>query len=487
MFTQQLTDQMRQFIHDLKLERRRKQTAAAKSRAINCMELEDRILLSATPIAPETLVNKNTAEVQQTATQSTQSVAADAQGNHVVVWSSLNQDGSGWDVHAQRFNAAGVAQGDDFQVNTHTQHDQKEAQVSMRDDGTFVITWTDSDSSTPGSADLYARSYNADGTPTKNEETLVTELSDGEQTGPTPGDQKFSAVTMNNNGFFVSWTSQNSEGKWDLFGRWFDAQGDAVNPQFQINTTSSEAAIQSQVGMDPWGYVMVVWQNQDSSGNQDIYGRFGSFANGDSWDTGEYQLNTITAGNQYNPHLGFKSNDGFFVVSWTSDNPDGGSDIYARRYDWYGNPINGDPEFRVNTTTGIAHDNSSVTVDDNTGNFLVTWSSYNQDAFGGWGVYSRSYRADGTPATTETQVNSTIAGSQNYSSAAYLNSNSYVITWSGNGTGDDSGVFSEIGHTGLWGTYFNDSKRGKSRFHQRQYRFARPRRAPHLSMAGRGR
>ncbi len=450
MFTQQLTDQMCRFINDLKRDRLRKQAASAKGRAINCMELEDRILLSATPLAPEALVNKTAGDVQQTATSSPQSVAADAAGNHVVVWSSLNQDGSGWGVYAQRFNADGVAQGNEFQVNTHTTQDQKEAKVAMREDGTFAITWTESDGGAPGSADIYARSYDANGNALQDQEIRVNETIEG--------DQKFSSVSINNSGFVVGWTSQNQDGKWDLYERWFDANGNPQQPEQQVNSTSSSTAIQSQVGMDPWGYVAIVWQGE-VDGDQNIYARYGGFCNGDSWDTGEFQVNTTTAGDQINPNMGFKSNEGSFVVSWTSEGQDGGGNgIYARQFDWCGNALGS--EFQVNTTAAGDQDNSSVAVDNNTGDFIITWSSYNQDALGGWGVYSRSYSANGTPKTDEIRVNGTIDGSQNYASAAFLGSNSYVITWSGEGVGDNSGVFSEICHTGLVGQYSNDLNAG---------------------------
>ena len=36
--------------------------------------------------------------------------------------------------------------------------------------------------------------------------------------------------------------------------------------------------MQSQAAMDPWGYVMVVWQSE-TGGQQDILGRYSSFCN----------------------------------------------------------------------------------------------------------------------------------------------------------------------------------------------------------------
>ena len=77
--------------------------------------LEDRALSSAVPVGSEFQVNTYTPNAQMFP-----EVASDADGDSVVVWQSLGQDGSGWGVYAQRYNNAGVAQGSEFQVNTYT-------------------------------------------------------------------------------------------------------------------------------------------------------------------------------------------------------------------------------------------------------------------------------------------------------------------------------------------------------------------------------
>ncbi len=58
MFVEHWNETMRRFVNELKLNHQRKQAAAAAARAIDCMELEDRILLSAAPIAPQLLVGQ---------------------------------------------------------------------------------------------------------------------------------------------------------------------------------------------------------------------------------------------------------------------------------------------------------------------------------------------------------------------------------------------------------------------------------------------
>ena len=68
-------------------------------------------------------------------------VASDAAGDYVVVWATYAQDGSQLGIYAERYNAAGVAQGSGFQVNTYTTGNQAYPVVAMDSAGDFVIAW----------------------------------------------------------------------------------------------------------------------------------------------------------------------------------------------------------------------------------------------------------------------------------------------------------------------------------------------------------
>jgi hypothetical protein len=66
------------------------------------------------PLGPEFRVNSYT-----TGSQYHAAVAADKNGNFIVVWSSY-QVGSGVDEFGQRYNAAGAPQGGEFRLNSYT-------------------------------------------------------------------------------------------------------------------------------------------------------------------------------------------------------------------------------------------------------------------------------------------------------------------------------------------------------------------------------
>ncbi|MDH3597972.1 MAG: hypothetical protein OEM93_24310 [Rhodospirillales bacterium] len=79
---------------------------------------------------------------QETASHQTYpSVAVDADGDFVVAWGSNGQDGSGYGIYARRYDAAGVAQGPEFQVNTFVTGSQSRPAVAMDAEGDFVVAW----------------------------------------------------------------------------------------------------------------------------------------------------------------------------------------------------------------------------------------------------------------------------------------------------------------------------------------------------------
>ena len=88
-------------------------------------------------------------------------MAADSAGDFVVVWESGGEDGDGYGIFAQRYNAIGMTQGPEFRVNTYTTSDQQRPSVAMDSAGDFVVAWqSGEDGSGYG---VYAQRYNVAG------------------------------------------------------------------------------------------------------------------------------------------------------------------------------------------------------------------------------------------------------------------------------------------------------------------------------------
>lgn len=183
-------------------------------------------------------------------------VAMDAAGNFVIAWSSNNQDGNSWGVFAQRYNAAGVAQGSEFQVNTTFLGNQQNPALDMDDSGNFVIAWASNTDLV--SWGVYAQRYNSAGI-AQGSEFLVNTTSLNSQLDPS--------VALNSSGgFVISWDSLQS-GNWDVYARQFDSTGGALGSEFRVNTTTNNSQQFASAAAGD-SNVAIVWSslNQDGSG-----------------------------------------------------------------------------------------------------------------------------------------------------------------------------------------------------------------------------
>ncbi|WP_198411745.1 calcium-binding protein [Microvirga flavescens] len=95
-------------------------------------------------------------------------VAALRDGGFVAVWEDLSASGgdtSGRAIRGQLFNADGTTRGDEFLVNSTTIGDQVTPTVAVFPDGRFVVAWTEHPEFTTASY-VRASIFNSNGTPT---------------------------------------------------------------------------------------------------------------------------------------------------------------------------------------------------------------------------------------------------------------------------------------------------------------------------------
>src|SRR5262249_48140671 len=148
---------------------------------------------------------------------------------HVVVWASKDQDGDGWGVYAQRYDAAGVAQGTEFRVNKATGFDQTTPSVAMDGSGNFVVTWTSKQNGVD--KDVYARRFDATGKALTNEFRVNTF---------TTSDQQDSSIAMDAAGdFVITWSSNGQTNNWGIYAQRYDATGAAQGSEFQVNASDN--------------------------------------------------------------------------------------------------------------------------------------------------------------------------------------------------------------------------------------------------------
>ncbi|WP_448600465.1 cadherin domain-containing protein, partial [Thermoleptolyngbya sp.] len=380
---------------------------------------------------------------------STRAIAVDGSGGFVVVWTGPDGTGSNTGIYARRFNSDGVAQNlfdaatnalttNDARINTTTPNIQRLASVAADANGNFIVVWESiqDDSSDSG---VYAQRFDKDGNRIGGETQIHT---------GTLGDQTEVSVAMSPTGeFVVTWTSDVGDGDGTgVFVRRFNSAGvaqpiqpptgPATTNDVQVNTTTISDQRFSNVAIAPDGSFVVTWSSlaQDGSG----YGVYAQKFSSTGARVGtEIPINSTTASNQQNSHIAIDSS-GNFVITWSSENQDGsGWGVYARLFDSAGTPLTG--EILVNQFTTGEQRYSTVAMDSD-GNFVVTWQSFSQpsEAVTTTGIVARRFSKTGAPLGDEFLVNTTTAGDQRFPAVGSAPNGNFVIVWTGpdaNGTG----------------------------------------------------
>lgn len=321
------------------------------------------------PIGDEFQVNTVTAS-----NQSDPQVAALSDGGFVTVWESYGQDGDGFGVFGQRFDADGDPVGTEFAVNTYTTYSQDDPAVAALGDGGFVVAWESSYQDGNGEG-VFAQRFDVSGTTPLalgNEFQVNSEIY-GDQSDP-------SVAGLSDGGFVIAWESNYQDGDDDgIFSQRFDVYGDTAGSEFQVNTeTAYNQSDPSIAALNDGGFV-AVWESRYQEGTygdgtyQGIYGQ--RFNAAGSAVGSEFHVNSETENNQDDPDV-TTLGDGSFIVVWESNDQDGDGDgIFAQQFGTTGTtPTPIGSEFQVNTkSAGNQRDEAVVDLSD--GGFAVSWET----------------------------------------------------------------------------------------------------------------
>jgi hypothetical protein len=366
-------------------------------------------------LSDETLVN-----TQTVGSQSHPVVAVNPGGSMVIAWAGENQDGDGWGIFAQRYDANGTPAGGEFQVHTSTTGDQLNPAVAMDDAGNFVITWQTQHVYLT-TFNIYAQRFDAAGAKVDGE-FRVDAFTGADMVSPS--------VAMAPTGEFV--IAFEAQGGFDgnhagIYAQRFDAAGVGQGGGFKVNTYYTNDQRQPSATMDSNANFVITWEsyNQDGSG----YGIFGQRYDATGTKQGaEFQINTTTLNSQGDPCVSM--NDAGFAVVWEGYNAATyGYDIYLQRFDASGLPLGG--ETIVNSTTTDTQLNPAIRVNAS-GVCIMAWQGNNQDGWGN-GVFGQLMTLGGVIIDTEFQINTTIANEQIDPAVGIDAATSYVAAWSGNG------------------------------------------------------
>ena len=202
-----------------------------------------------------------------TGTQKAPSVAASSDGGFVIVWHSYGSpgtDSSDYSIQGQRFASDGSAMGPQFQVNSYTTSYQYYPAVAADADGDFVVVWTSRGSLGTDTAfeSVQGQRYASDGSAQGAQFQLNSY---------TTSDQAWVSVAAAAGGdFVVVWQSIGSSGSDTSYrsaqGQRYASDGSAQGPEFQVNTYTTANQLLPSVAMTVGRNFVVAWQSVGSFG-----------------------------------------------------------------------------------------------------------------------------------------------------------------------------------------------------------------------------
>jgi hypothetical protein len=156
-------------------------------------------------------------------------IAVLTNGSYVVTWQSALQDGGGYGVYMQRFNANGTPAGAETRVNSTVAGDQDTPQIAALSGGNYAIVWN----STGQDGDLggvYMRVFN----PTGGQVLAETLVNQSDTVNYTAGDQFVKDIeALTGDRFVVSWSRSTSSS--DVFSIYNGAGVRQQGPIVMVN------------------------------------------------------------------------------------------------------------------------------------------------------------------------------------------------------------------------------------------------------------
>lgn len=335
----------------------------------------------------------------------------DAHRNFVIVWSDTRTSAPG--IYAQRYGGDGRAWGDNFKVDDQMQGASAPA-ACADEDGHFVITWLDE---RHDDGDIYVQRYAGDGARLGGNVRVNDDDRDVAQNDP--------AIFVQGSGhFMIVWTDDRS-GDADIFAQRFTRNGAAVMGNIRINDDEgSSNQSNSVIAADGDGNFVIAWQDDRlASGSDEIYAQRytkDGLPLGVNLKVGYQDISSY----QIDPAISV-AHKGTVVIAWSQTGDSHGRDIYARRFAADGVAL-GD-NFRVNDDGGAKNQLYPALATLEGGTFVIAWrDSRNGDA----DIYAQRFSADGSAIGRNFKVNDDLGSAkQHLVDIAAGENGGFTIAW----------------------------------------------------------
>ncbi|MFN4091723.1 MAG: calcium-binding protein, partial [Brevundimonas sp.] len=344
-------------------------------------------------------------------------------------------------IEARIYNAAGVAQGAAFTVNTSVHSGTPQISAVALTNGGFAVSWVDdSEGAEPSAvfrgdpATVRSQAFNASGTRVGAEQA-VSSVDAAMQT-------TCRVIGLDNGGYAVVWTDWTADetrtndvanGRSDIGIRFYGANGAPAGGAAHVNAAGfALRGVKDMVALSD-GRFMLVWSATSEGGAAQSGLKGQLFSAGGAPVGNEIALSPASVGSDGQ----VRAVDGGFVVVWTVfGSSSTRHDVFTQAFTNEG--VARGSATQANTTTPGSQQQIQVTTLAD-GNYVIIWTDRTNGGASAdgsaSGVQARVFRADGTPLSGQIQVNTATEGVQQSPRVVALAGGGFVIVWEDHSAG----------------------------------------------------
>ena len=285
----------------------------------------------------ELLINQTTADIQNRP-----ALTVLTNGNLLVVWTSLGQDGSHYGVFGRILDSNGNAITDEFGLAQETDYNQKSISVTALPGGQFYVVWVSEQLAgisnsvdVNGRIDFFSggrqfnvvvkgRKFDAEGYPSSDEVALTSGSLISSNPQVITGENSELAL------FYAAKTKQNyTDESWDIYFQDIDmVSSNPIGDSIQVNTVDyGDQFIPYACAIE--GGFLVAWTSLGHDGDGE--GIYGNIIRNNAPVGNDFLINTTTRGRQFMPSIS-RLNRSNWMVSWSGfSNLSRSMEIYAQQ------------------------------------------------------------------------------------------------------------------------------------------------------------
>jgi len=224
-------------------------------------------------------------------------------GRFAIAWTGF--DGNKRGIQVEIYDADGTCLLSPFVAHNTTSGIQHNADIILQNDLSFTVVWQSYEQEGAGlDYGIYARMFDALGTPLADEFLVNTYTTDAQENPSISG--------FDDGSFFIAWDSYGQDGYAEgVFGQLFDASGNKVGTEFQINALDDPQQEKPSTATNGQSIFMATWEDGANDGSlKGIFGQRYERAGVDRYAIGTATPSSLLGDELIYPDITYQPVDG---------------------------------------------------------------------------------------------------------------------------------------------------------------------------------